>query len=156
VTDAPLTFEGLLGPLPPDVPNHDGQGRPHIRRTNDGHVVVVYEPRDYAPDAPWKVIYSACPDDCTGVRGLEKHHPQVEVGARLTRHMVGPWPYLNQWGYGETWVLQQIDELQRTVRTHRRTYGEQSAKIGALRAELARARECIRELEAGGNGGSDG
>jgi hypothetical protein len=148
--DQPLTFEGLLGALPADLSNHDAQGRPHVRRTNDGHAIVIYELRDYAPDAPWKVIYSACPDDCAGGIGLVKHRPQAEIGARLTQYMVGAWPYLNQWAYPEPWVLEQINELKGGIKTHQRTYGEQSAKIGALRAELARARERIRELEAGG------
>jgi hypothetical protein len=150
--DRALTFEGLLGPAPSVPSNLDRDGRPYVRRTTDGHVIVVTDPLRPLPSLSWVVVYARCPAGCDGGRGVGAHRTDLKPGDRLGDEHVGAWPFLNQWGYHQDWVLEQIDGLQKAVKAHRRTYGVQSAKIGALRADLARARERIRELEAGQRG----
>ena len=140
----PLTFEGLLGPAPLHPSNLDKHGRPIVRRSNGGHIIAVADPLKPFPPLSWIVVYAGCPPDCADT----SHSPDLKQGDRLTDRDVGAWPWLNQWGYHEDWVLEQIDSLQRRIKGHQRTYGEMAAKIGTARAELARARERNRELQA--------
>lgn len=140
----PLTFEGLLGPAPLHPSNLDKHGRPIVRRATDGHVIAVADPLTPFPPLSWIVVYAGCPSDCAGA----SHRADLKQGDRLADHDVSAWPWLNQWGYHEDWVLERIDGLQKQVKSHQRTYGEMATKIGAARAELARARERNRELQA--------
>lgn len=140
----PLTFEGLLGTAPLHPSNLDKHGRPIVRRSNGGHVIAVADPLKPFPPLSWIVVYAGCPSDCADA----SHGPDLKQGDRLADHDVSTWPWLNQWAYHEDWVLERIDGLQKQVKSHQRTYGEMATKIGAVRAELARARERNRELQA--------
>lgn len=140
----PLTFERLRGPAPLHPSNLDKHGRPIVRRATDGHVIAVADPLKPFPPLSWIVVYAACPPNCAGA----SHRTDLKQGDRLADCDVGAWPWLNQWGYHEDWVLERIDGLQKQVKSHQRTYGEMAKKIGAVRAELARARERNRELQA--------
>lgn len=138
MADKPLTFESLLGPAPARSKATDAKGRRLVRRRSEGQVIAVLDPRPYALELPWLVVYCA-PD-----------HPDASrypTGRRLSEQEVGPWPFLNQWGYHEDWVLEQIAGLKKYIKALQRTNGQTSAKLGATRAELARAHAKIRELE---------
>ncbi len=144
----PLTFGALLGPAASTGIHTDKHGRPHVRRTVNGHMIAIYAPLGADPEHPWQVIYSNCPPDCDGVSGLETHPVAAPAGSRLTHALVGPWPFLNQWSYHEDWVPEQIDGLKKHIKWQRRDNGMIAAKLGAARAELARAHETIRGLRA--------
>jgi len=144
----PLTFGALLGLAVNTGVHTDKHGRPHVRRTVNGHMTAIYEPVETDPDHPWLLIHCNCPHDCDGVSGLETHPVGAPVGSRLAHRIVGPWPFLNQWGYHEDWVLEQIDGLKKQIKARQRDNGVTAAKLGIARAELARAHEAIRELRA--------
>lgn len=146
MSEAERSFESLIGPSRPPAAT-DRRGLPLLRRTNDGHVIALNVPEPQHPEHPWLVIYASCTPECPGVyvRGIEPHPTHLKPGYRLNEHAVGPWPFLNQWGYHEDQVLEHLDGQKQENRALRKENGRLSAALGAARAELARAREQLRE-----------